>query len=274
MQPSIRNSRARGLGLVIGITLVAAACGSDDVGFEGLPVGSATITQQVDFTEIAPFASFGSAQGNFAEGQHGTFGIFGAGAASPPHTHSSEYYAVVIEGEMNNPFGTEADPPSLVPGSFWTVPANDQHVTACLTPDNECRFFFHATSAFDFTPIDELTQPRSSEAGSVPLDTIDFEELAPYDGAATMWGDRGTGPHGTIVRVEAGESTGDLAQRNAFTLVPATGALSIDTGNGSTDVAIGSIVEAETNTPHSLACCGNTDCVFYLFSDGALDIDS
>jgi hypothetical protein len=78
--------------LLIGLGLVAAACGSDDeAAFDGVPVGSATIVDEVDveFAEISPFATFGSAQRDFTSGPHSTFGIFGAGASSPPHTHSS-----------------------------------------------------------------------------------------------------------------------------------------------------------------------------------------
>ncbi|MEE9413749.1 MAG: hypothetical protein V3V01_00600, partial [Acidimicrobiales bacterium] len=92
------SRRLRYPGLLLGLLVVAAACGSDDdVGFDGVAVGSATIVDEADieFAEISPFATFGSAQGDFGTSAHGTFGIFGAGAASPPHTHSGTYYAVV-----------------------------------------------------------------------------------------------------------------------------------------------------------------------------------
>lgn len=263
--------------LFVGFLAVAAsACGSDDVAFDGAPVGSVSIIEEADvgFTEISPFATFGSAQGNFGEGAHGTFGIFGAGEASPPHTHGGEYYAVVIEGEMNNPFGTETDPPALAPGSFWSVPANDEHVTACLTPESECRFFFHANSAFDFVQIDAATQDRSSAAASVPAADLDFESLSPFAAAATVWGDPDSGPYGSIVRLDAGDDTGELAQRNQFTLVPMTGDLSITSRDTTDDVAIGALLEAEPNLVHSLSCSSGEACTFYVFSDSPREINA
>ena len=262
------------LAVLIGLRLAAAASGSDDdAAFGDVPVGSATIVDQgdIEFAEISPFATFGSAQGDFSSGPHGTFGIFGPGASSPPHIHSSSYRAVVLSGEMNNPFGTETDPPALAPGSFWAVPAGEQHVTACLTRQSECRFFFHAAAAFDFTQIDELVEARTADASSIPIQELNFEELAPYDGAASVWGDPDTGPYGIMIRLDAGRDTGELAHRNAFTLVPVIGQLSIDTGDDPRAVGVGSLLEAEANTPHSLTC--DDDCLFYLFSDGPLEIN-
>lgn len=259
--------------IFIFIALLAAACGSDDqVGFEDVPPGEATLVDEAEFIEIAPFARFASAQGDFMAGEHGTFGIFGAGAASPPHTHSGAYYAVVIDGQMNNPFGTEADPPSLPPGSFWSVPADDEHVTACLTPDRECTFFFHAAGAFDFFPLEEMTQARTTDAVAVPVGDLAFRALDPYDAAATVWGDPDSGPHGTMIRIEAGADTGGLAHRNAFSLVPATGSVTIETGGTATALPIGRLLEAAPNTVHSLSCDDDADCVLYLFSDAPLDI--
>jgi len=259
------------------LALVAAGCGSDDdVAFDDVPTGSATITEpgDIDFVEISPFARFGPAQGDFTAGEHGTFGIFGEGAASPPHTHSGSYYAVVLGGEMNNPFGTETDPPSLAPGSFWAVPADEQHLTACLTPDEECRFFFHSAGAFDFLPIDALTDEPTSDGVAAPVGEIDFRSLDPFTGAATMWGDRDGGAHGTIIRLEQGQESGQLAHRNEFTLVPISGSLSIDLGDDARDLSPGSVVEAEANTPHSLGCDGTDDCLFYVFGDSPMEISS
>lgn len=276
MKTTLFRSRTRPLLLLTALALLAAACGSDgsdDVGFDS-PPGTASVVPATDieFTEISPFARFGPAQGDFTASEHGTFGIFGEGAASPPHTHSGAYYAVVLEGEMSNPFGTEPDPAALGPGSFWAVPADAQHVTACLTDDEECLFFFHAASAFDFNQIDDLTEDRAGEAASMPVDTFTFEELEPFNGATTVWGDRDTGRHGTILRLAAGSSTGEHAQRAGFTLVPMTGALSIDSGDGPVDVGPGSLVEVEPNTVQTLGCDQALDCVFYIFSDAAMEI--
>ncbi len=260
--------------LLVVLSLIAAACGSDGAGFEGVPLGSVSIVEAEDigFAEISPYATFGSAQGNFAEGGHGTFGIFGAGASSPPHTHSSAYYAVVLEGEMNNPFGTEAAPAALAPGSFWSVPAHDEHVTACLTPERECRFFFHANSAFDFTPLEAMVQERSATASSIPAADLNLRSLEPYSAAATVWGNPASGAFGAIIELDGGDDTGELAYRNRFTLVPMTGELSISTAGGVLELPTGSLLEAEPNAVHELQCGAGADCTFYVFADERREI--
>jgi quercetin dioxygenase-like cupin family protein len=107
----------------------------------------------LSWDQVAPFVKMAAAHGDRAGGAHGTFGEFPGGASSPSHTHSGAYRAIVISGVMTNPFAGEADPPRMSPGSYWDVPAGAPHVTACVS-DEPCRFYFHATSAFDFAPAE------------------------------------------------------------------------------------------------------------------------
>ena len=109
-------------------------------------------SDQIKYEQIAPFVQMGTAWGNRAKGKHGTFGIFPGGASSPLHTHSGAYHGVVISGVMTNPFNTEKNPPKMAAGSYWYVPANTKHVTACVS-EEPCVFYFHADSAFDFAPV-------------------------------------------------------------------------------------------------------------------------
>lgn len=288
MPTSVRHKRPLRLGLFAGILitvlLVLAGAtspteasgrgGRGSVAFPGEPIGEVEIIRDGDvpFVEISPFARFASARGDFTSGSHGTFGIFGEGAASPPHTHTGTYYGVVLSGEMNNPFGTEESPPTLAPGSFWSVPADEQHVTACLTPDSECGFFFHADSAFDFFPIDEPTEPRGGEARSIPVDELDFERFRPYAGAAEVWGDPATGPFGLIAKARNRSFVRWSAHRSAFTLVPVTGESMIISPSGIERMSVGDLVEVGANTPHALVCRRGDDCLFYLFGSGPLDV--
>jgi quercetin dioxygenase-like cupin family protein len=110
-------------------------------------------SSQIEFQQIAPFVKMGAAWGDRATSNHGTFGEFPGGAASPMHTHSGAYHGIVISGTMTNPFGNEKNPPQMGPGSYWFVPANAEHVTACISKE-PCLFYFHADGAFDFTPTE------------------------------------------------------------------------------------------------------------------------
>ncbi len=54
---------------------------------------------------------------------------------------------------MTNPFAGEAEPRKMGPGSYWFVPANAVHATACVS-SIPCEFYFHAAGAFDFLPAE------------------------------------------------------------------------------------------------------------------------
>ncbi|WP_339725620.1 DUF4437 domain-containing protein [uncultured Paraglaciecola sp.] len=93
--------------------------------------------------------SFADAYGSRETGPHGTFGSFPAHFATPEHTHTHSYRAVVLKGEMTNPFRGETDPPVMIPGSYWAVKAGEKHVTACVSA-TPCEFLMYSNEGFDF----------------------------------------------------------------------------------------------------------------------------
>jgi beta-alanine degradation protein BauB len=67
---------------------------------------------------------------------------------SPAHTHSEDYWAVVISGVMVNkkPDG----PDVLLPaGSYYFQKGGETHVTKCTSPDG-CVFFVNQSGGFDY----------------------------------------------------------------------------------------------------------------------------
>jgi quercetin dioxygenase-like cupin family protein len=143
---STRQTTAWVLTGIMACSLIATVNAGEDES------GRAITSGEIVYEQIAPFVKMGGAWGNRAEGAHGTFGEFPGGASSPAHTHSDAYHGVVISGVMANPFNNEPDPVKMGPGGYWYVPAGVEHITACLS-DEPCLFYFHADSAFDFTPV-------------------------------------------------------------------------------------------------------------------------
>lgn len=121
------------------------------------PIAAAAITAgEVKFDEILPGAVwFGTVYGDRNTGPHGTFVKIKRGAATPVHTHSSAYRAVVLAGAVQNPIpGDQAHPKTLTRGSYYDVPAGAEHITRCeKTSPTDCMTFFYQTAAFDFTPV-------------------------------------------------------------------------------------------------------------------------
>ncbi|WP_299592732.1 DUF4437 domain-containing protein [uncultured Tateyamaria sp.] len=118
------------------------------------PIRNVTLTEEdKTFQEVMEPVAFAAAYGDRSTGEHGTFGRFPAGFETPVHTHSHAYRAVVLKGEMTNPFAGQADAPVMRPGSFWSVAANAPHTTACVS-DVPCEFFMYGADTFDFLTPD------------------------------------------------------------------------------------------------------------------------
>ena len=107
----------------------------------------------LEYFNLNPAIQMADAFGALTEGAHGTFGKFPANFDSGPHTHTGAYHGIVVQGVMINPFDDQANPPEMVAGSYWYVPAGLKHATACIS-DDPCAFFFFADSGFDFHPVE------------------------------------------------------------------------------------------------------------------------
>lgn len=100
-------------------------------------------------TEVGELKA-GPAYGNLATGQHGTFVRMPAHFVSPLHTHTADYYAVVIKGAAVN---TQAGRNDVVlpVGSYWFQRGKEPHVTKCVS-ETECLFFIVQPDRFDYLP--------------------------------------------------------------------------------------------------------------------------
>lgn len=92
----------------------------------------------------------GPAFGNLTTGKHGTFIRIPAHFVSDPHTHTEDYFAVVIEGiGANGP--VHGKDIALPKGSYWFQRGEEAHVTKCLS-DTDCLFFLVQPGKFDYVP--------------------------------------------------------------------------------------------------------------------------
>ncbi len=87
--------------------------------------------------------------GDPSKGAHSTFVKLPAGFVSSLHTHSADYYAVVISGVIANAETVEEPNVPLAPGSYWFQKGQAKHVTKCLSA-NECIVFITQPAKFDY----------------------------------------------------------------------------------------------------------------------------
>jgi beta-alanine degradation protein BauB len=92
----------------------------------------------------------GAAYGDFSKGRHGTFIRMPAKFVSPLHTHTADYFGVVIQGVGSNSRPGDADVPLPV-GSYWFQKGKENHITKCLS-DTDCLFFIYQPDKFDYVP--------------------------------------------------------------------------------------------------------------------------
>lgn len=88
------------------------------------------------------------AYGDLAHGAHGSFIRMPVGFVSPVHTHTEDYWGVVISGVAVNGVPGSQDV-QLPVGSYWFQKGGEQHVTKCISP-NECLFFISQRGRFDY----------------------------------------------------------------------------------------------------------------------------
>jgi len=89
-----------------------------------------------------------AAYGDHTHGAHGTFIKMPAGFVSKVHTHTEDYWGVVISGVAVNekPGGPDL---ALPVGSYWFQKGGERHVTKCISA-SECIFFISQNGKFDY----------------------------------------------------------------------------------------------------------------------------
>jgi beta-alanine degradation protein BauB len=90
------------------------------------------------------------AYGDLTKGAHGTFIRMPAGFVSAPHTHSDDYFGIVIEGVAVNTQDGKNDI-QLPVGSYWLQKGKERHVTKCVSK-TDCLFFIYQPGKFDYVP--------------------------------------------------------------------------------------------------------------------------
>jgi len=138
---------------MIRFTTLAILCGMSVASVaqaESAVENKATPADQRAFFTVSDPIEFAVATGDLQKGPQGTFGRFPGNFSTPEHTHRHAYEAIVISGEMINPFDGDDNPPLMGPGSFWSVAAGAKHATACVS-EEPCEFFMFASQGFDFT---------------------------------------------------------------------------------------------------------------------------
>lgn len=105
------------------------------------PTNTVVLSSEIDWEQLNPARGDQSPQAGTIWGDRkgavstGFLAKFVDGFSSPPHIHNVTYRAVVIEGLVHND-DPEAANMWMKPGSFWTQPAGESHITSAKGTEN------------------------------------------------------------------------------------------------------------------------------------------
>lgn len=194
---------------------------------------------------------------------------FKEGFSSPPHIHNVRYRAIVVEGRVHND-DPEAANLWMPPGSYWTQPAGEVHITAAEAPAN-----------LAYVEIEEgpyLVKPSSEqfESGEWPInihvDNLVWTEKLPAaltvkstDTAeiAHLYQNSGSANYrGALLRLPVGFS-GSLNLKGVdATAILIAGAANYATTENTNELTPGTTITAEERLVFPLTT--STEVIFYL----------
>ncbi len=144
----MRNPSSILAAALVGLTSLAALAAVDSTSSKSVPVTELTYNTTGVTDGVHGDLKAAPAYGDLVHGAHGTFIKMPAGFASKVHTHTEDYWGVVISGVAVNGLPGSADIPLPV-GSYWFQKGGESHVTKCISP-NECVFFISQNGKFDY----------------------------------------------------------------------------------------------------------------------------
>jgi hypothetical protein len=100
----------------------------------------------------SPLPALAPIHGDPTKGPYEAYLKLPAGFVSPVHSHSDDYWAVLLKGKMTHwaaNGGSEKDSKLLLPGDLTFMPGKSDHVSKCY-PGEDCIVVISQKVKFDF----------------------------------------------------------------------------------------------------------------------------
>ena len=260
-------------------------------------IGSAQATLAVDvlpradirFQPLNPLRGDASPKAGVLWGDIRTGGAAGAliefvgGFSSPPHIHNITYRAVVISGAVHND-DPEAEAMWMGPGSFWTQPAGEVHITAAGGGKPATAFLEILEGPYLVQPsreaFDNGERPVNIDARNlVWLRSSDVTWLARARSAdaaedpqvAFLWGSPRDGQrNGTFLKLPGGYR-GELRGNGSWlraVVIQGQARHGIAGASDGVTLEPGSYFGSQGDAAHRISCESDEACLIYLSTTG------
>ncbi len=164
------------LAAAMAVTLVGASAWAAEPGTSQARLPAATQSLEIPFEDMkfsdSGFAAYGprrpddhsgrdimvsDAYGKVTSGPHATITKFPQGFRSVLHSHTGDYYAVVIAGVMAN-YRPGGEVKKLSAGSYWFQEGGEAHITECFSEN--CTVVLVQDVGFDAQILGKYEEPR------------------------------------------------------------------------------------------------------------------
>lgn len=196
-----------------------------------------------------------------AGGPSGFLVRFADGFSSPPHIHNVTYRAVVIAGEVHND-DAGAAPMWMTPGSFWTQPQAEAHITS--SRGDSMAYVEIDDGPYLVHPADQAKtvhdKPINVDASNLVWTASGVDGVA----IARLWGAPDDGAGGVMLRLDA-EAGVQIRSRAPVRAVVVAGT---PAGASASDLAPGSLLSGRVVDLRG----GTGPSTFYLRTDAGLSL--
>jgi hypothetical protein len=208
---------------------------------------------------------------------------FAGGFSSPPHIHNITYRAVVISGAVHND-DPSAEKMWMGPGSFWTQPAGESHITAAAEGSGAMAFLEILEGPYLVQPsekaFDNGERPVNIEARNVVwlnasdvtwIETGGLSSNANGPKLAFLWGSPQDGKkNGTFLRLPTGFSGSVRGNGSWLRAVVIQGQAShqISGASDARNLEPGSYFGSKGKTVHEISCKAEDECIIYVSTEG------
>ena len=247
--------------------------------------GEMVPVSEVEWTPLDPARGDASPQAATLWGdragsrQTGFLVKFADGFSSPPHIHNVTYRGVVISGQIHND-DPEAEAMWMPPGSFWTQPAGEVHITAAKGAENL------AYIEIERGPYLVWPAEKATDNGERPIN-VHASNLVWLGAADTAW-ISGDGPkiaflwgkpekgeiNGTLLKLPAGSAAEIRGEGSSFKAVVIEGEPQVQLAGeaGLKTLEPGSYFGSEENAVYAISSASEQGSVFYLRTEGKFKV--
>ena len=265
----------------LALTALLATLGCSSISTEPTPVAELVKAADVEFIPLNPARGDASPQsgklwGDIREDEPaGMLVTFRDGFSSPPHIHNITYRAVVISGEVHND-DPDAAEMWMGPGSFWTQPLGENHVTAARG-ETPMIFLEIASGPYLVRPAEQQfdADERPVNVDARNLLWLGADDSTWLEGAgpeiAHLWGElEGGEKNGSFVRLPAGGRAALSTDSPLLRAVTIRGTTVLEAAGEIETHRLdpGSYFGSRGRATHRLACEPGAECILYLHVEG------